>query len=722
MRTLSIRMETVAVARLTSRNTFDGGLLARILVLVIAATNLLFALAIAVIVLVLLGMVTAARGAGAEALVDRDGVADQVAQVWRNADWDALDHLAAVVVNGYERDANQFAPYRTFFYVLPRDGSGATQDAYGQWVARHPKSYAAHYARARYYSYLAMDARGSDFTGNTPKKRLELMEQWLGLARSEAITSLELSSRPTLSYFQLMRIARYLGDGTSITEYYDAAVTADPDVFLVAEERLISLQPRWGGDFRDLQQFPDEAAQRGLRGEKLIDLRRKSLLLSGLDMTLYGQLDEAEEVLRQLLSDSTSSSYRDAALLGLVDIALKRDDIDSALKVSAELAAMPNGSPDFLATAADRLADKGRNGEAERYYKVCLSRNPEHYQALLGLALLARDGRRPQDALGYLDRVLTSAPDDPRGLSERGWLRVNSSGDVTGGIEDLRRAAMLGDDFAQNILGALSWEGKVVRKDPADAIYWWIQGADLGNEDALRNLQMAERRLGAGFQQLADNSRERVEQDAMRARLPPDVRPHPTLGKNWWAPAVQWTLWGVVMTVVMGWLAKSRMKERPASDADTLRQPAGILIMGLIGVSFFVGLAVVSNTIGKNSTTSIWTTLGFLFFAAMSLPMVADYFLGRHLMSQEGLDYGKLLGKRGYARWGEIRSITYVPMMKWFKLRTASGATIRISATLMGLPAFAQYVLAHVPPERIDGPTRALLVETANGTPPRLWN
>jgi hypothetical protein len=176
------------------------------------------------------------------------------------------------------------------------------------------------------------------------------------------------------------------------------------------------------------------------------------------------------------------------------------------------------------------------------------------------------------------------------------------------------------------------------------------------------------------------------------------------------------------MTIIMGWLANSRAKQRPRSDANTLRHPIGILVIGILGFAFFAGIAVVSNTIGKNSTTTIWTTFVFLFFAAMSLAMVADYFFGRHYLRPEGLEYGKLHGQRGYSSWAEIRSVTYAPVMKWFVLRTASGATIRISAMLMGLPAFAQHVLAHVSPEGIDNATRALLLETADGNPPSVWS
>jgi hypothetical protein len=39
------------------------------------------------------------------------------------------------------------------------------------------------------------------------------------------------------------------------------------------------------------------------------------------------------------------------------------------------------------------------------------------------------------------------------------------------------------------------------------------------------------------------------------------------------------------------------------------------LLIGIVGLAFFGDIAVISNTAGKNNTTTIWTTLGFLAFA-----------------------------------------------------------------------------------------------------------
>jgi hypothetical protein len=122
------------------------------------------------------------------------------------------------------------------------------------------------------------------------------------------------------------------------------------------------------------------------------------------------------------------------------------------------------------------------------------------------------------------------------------------------------------------------------------------------------------------------------------------------MNQPWWASVVQWTLWGILMALVMGWVGRSRFKARPQSDSRRLVHPPSTLIIGLVGLLFFAGLAIISN-IFSNKTTTWWTTTIFIGFALLSLPMVADYFLARHEISEDGLSYGRLTGPRGYLKW-----------------------------------------------------------------------
>lgn len=187
------------------------------------------------------------------------------------------------------------------------------------------------------------------------------------------------------------------------------------------------------------------------------------------------------------------------------------------------------------------------------------------------------------------------------------------------------------------------------------------------------------------------------------------------------ASLIQWTIWGIAMSLVMGWLGKSRLKKRHPDMRRHLHAPLGILIVGLVCFLFFATIAVVSNVF-PNKTTTWWTTTLFVGFALLSVPMIADYFRARHYVSEEGMSYGRLLGSRRHLQWAELRSVKFAPAMKWFRLETQSGDVARISAKLLGLPEFAQLLLAHAPPQAIDPATLTVLQATAAGRPPPVWN
>jgi len=191
--------------------------------------------------------------------------------------------------------------------------------------------------------------------------------------------------------------------------------------------------------------------------------------------------------------------------------------------------------------------------------------------------------------------------------------------------------------------------------------------------------------------------------------------------RPWWAIAMQWTLWAIVMTIVMGWLAKSRFRQRRADELGTLRHPKSTLIMGLVCFVFFAALTVIT-VVTDNKTATWWTTAIFAVLAGMSAPPVLDYFMARHRVSGEGLQYRKLLGQSGFVEWASLRNIRYNFMMKWFRLETTSGQVVRISVMLMGLPEFARALLDGASDESMDEVTRKLLLATAKGNPPSSWS
>jgi Bacterial PH domain len=187
------------------------------------------------------------------------------------------------------------------------------------------------------------------------------------------------------------------------------------------------------------------------------------------------------------------------------------------------------------------------------------------------------------------------------------------------------------------------------------------------------------------------------------------------------ASVLQWVIWGIVMSAIVGWLAKSRLKARRDANSRHLAHPGSTLLIGLVGFLFFASLAILSVVFSEGPKTWL-ATATFVGFAFLSLPILADYIRARHDVSEEGLSYGRMFGRRGYLKWSDLRRVKYTQSMKWFRLETQSGDVARISALLTGLPQFACFLLEYAPTEAIDIKTIPVLEATATGNPPPLWH
>lgn len=186
---------------------------------------------------------------------------------------------------------------------------------------------------------------------------------------------------------------------------------------------------------------------------------------------------------------------------------------------------------------------------------------------------------------------------------------------------------------------------------------------------------------------------------------------------EWWVPILKGAVWIVAMTIIMGWIAHSRTKDRKNKYPNTLTPPRSLLIIGLICFLVFGGVAGFSYARGE----PWWTTAGFAGVALAALAIVADYVIARHQVSDSGLCYGRWFGSRRSLRWSELRTVRYAPLTKWFRLEAANGEVARISAYLTGLPEFARLILKHAPSDSIEEETLFILQATADGNPPPVW-
>lgn len=173
-----------------------------------------------------------------------------------------------------------------------------------------------------------------------------------------------------------------------------------------------------------------------------------------------------------------------------------------------------------------------------------------------------------------------------------------------------------------------------------------------------------------------------------------------------------------VIAAVWGFarMDQSRFTHLPRSDKRTMVFPwayrafwggSAFLMSGLAFALSAVTLLGDGHVVGAG--------LSALGAAAMGYAFSGTRF--RSELTSDSIRYQGLF-RSTIVSWDNISSITWSQLFKCFRLRVAGGRYIRISAGLTNLPEFARLILAGVPSARIDGQSRYLLAETAQGNPP----
>ncbi len=127
-----------------------------------------------------------------------------------------------------------------------------------KWIVERP-GYQSYLARGIYFSGKAWSARGGEFIQNTPKKNIEEMERFLGLAKKDLVEALHRNANLMPAYIRLISAARALGEQTEARSWLEAAIRNDPRTYYVRFHYLVNLTPRWGGSYEEMDRVAREA-------------------------------------------------------------------------------------------------------------------------------------------------------------------------------------------------------------------------------------------------------------------------------------------------------------------------------------------------------------------------------------------------------------------------------------------------------------------------------
>jgi hypothetical protein len=174
------------------------------------------------------------------------------------------------------------------------------------------------------------------------------------------------------------------------------------------------------------------------------------------------------------------------------------------------------------------------------------------------------------------------------------------------------------------------------------------------------------------------------------------------------------------MSLVMGWVARSRKSSAPAADGSihVLRTTLAYPILGYL----IVALCLFATVASSLSKTTDWTVpVIFLAFSLLGAPLVVEGHRVRHEITPEGIRYRGMIKETPELPWRELRSAKYASVSKWLVVETETHGKLRFSAGLNGWQTLARALLEHVPDLPEDEETRRVLADARDGNLPSIW-
>jgi len=532
----------------------------------------------------------------------------------------ALDEYYSHQQQDYEAgrisDERLYASFRKLY-----EDSLDNQASFDRWVQTFPNSYAAVLARGVYFYRMAWAVRGDKHLTDTPTQRIEAMKNWLGRARPELLASLKLTRKPYLSTLYLLNAAMLRGSAEERRRWYEEGMAIDPSNALIRYRYMFSLRPRWGGSYRQMEDFL--AQQRAQQAPPA--------LLARLAMLIHA--DKAEDAMQAGDNQRIFEEWQEVLRL-------------------AEVAGEQPGT-----------------------------------EALIGYTRAAQDLNRPADARRGLERLEDRHPEDAWSQARLGWIYLQAHQDEKA-WPLLLKAAEQNDSWAQWVVGHSTYDGVPTLHKPPDqqaGLVWIRRSAKQCFPDAVRFL------AARGEKPSADCKRRRSGGE-----------------REWWEALIPAA--GVLLTSLVTALAAAlRKRAQPAASPARMQYPPSVRAIGAFILAVLIMVAAAFAVTAENGPGGPVVVGVLAAFGALGLLLIVGSVRLWHVLTADGLEFGRFLGPRGSLQWRDVTRLTYSKVMRWFRIETASGEVARISAMLTGLPEFACAVLEQVPSYAIDDGAREAL-------------
>ncbi|MBN2693142.1 DUF4034 domain-containing protein [bacterium] len=171
-----------------------------------------------------------------------------------------------------------------------------------EWIKYSPKNNIPKIAKGFHYYELAWRARGYKYICETDRKNIELMRKNLSKTAEELIKSLDNGLDHVVLYYLLIKSTTMLGDKKLKKDILEKALKVYPQSFRIRISYLLSISPRWGGSYEEMEQFIEKSQKDIDKNERFkvlsafIDYDKGDLLyIAGKNKKALEYLDKALE-------------------------------------------------------------------------------------------------------------------------------------------------------------------------------------------------------------------------------------------------------------------------------------------------------------------------------------------------------------------------------------------------------------------------------------------
>ena len=364
----------------------------------------------------------------------------------KNNKFEELEEYLTNVHNIIYDSANKESILNSAYHVFTIKVENNLQKIFDVWVLK-TGSYQAYTARGFYYASQGWRVRGTKFMRDIPENDVIEMKILFNKAVLDLQRAIEINSRNTAAYMQLISVYGVLGDTRRAKQTLDAALNIYPYLYYVRSIYMYyHLFPQWGGSYEEMLDFSMNSQRYATKNPRLMALTAE------IYEYLAGTEQENNMMLAiRLYSKGLQYAPLTSIYLSLAEIYKKQSDIDNELiQYNKILKKDPFNSRalggrlkilmklqkiDDAIIDADILFNKSADGwgasqvgwvyeHAEKYdkaadaYRLSILQNPEiaySYERLIALDILFyRDVKSALQVALSMEKAL---PENPRG-----WL------------------------------------------------------------------------------------------------------------------------------------------------------------------------------------------------------------------------------------------------------------------------------------------------------------